>query len=262
MTAVKPPRPLDPVAVTTVVEKIVAEWLCNGTSHTSARCHINMGPCADFAEEVVDALAEEIGDDVPAAVMDSIDMDQLGWTVPTNEYHAFVVIAGVYYDAEAPNGVDNPLELPFFQERSWHREFYEAEESGGSVGPGVEEASKAHGWLPPFQERHSRIAETMRADLDAWRVRLKDRLPALESDLEDSLRLRLEDRPNLREGQYDLVSQAVDKAAGAIIERETAGLGIGRAQGVEMLMAALSPRRDSLVREIRDGTFVAEMPMP
>lgn len=98
--------------------RLVATWLADGRSHCTASIHINMGPCAEFAEEAVAELEALLGEGVEVALVDSVDMEESG-QLPEGwpDYHCFIKVAGLFYDATETEGVRYPLLLPFFLER-------------------------------------------------------------------------------------------------------------------------------------------------
>jgi hypothetical protein len=63
---------------------------------------INDGYCSFFSYAIVDAYGGEIRDNYDYGIEDTND-------------HSFVELNGKFYDAEALEGVDTPMELPFFK---------------------------------------------------------------------------------------------------------------------------------------------------
>lgn len=73
-------------------------------------CEINSGLCEDFASDVLDKLG--ISDELYPIGYEELDMDDdigghvfLQWRTAKGKY--------LYFDAECPNGVKDPLSLPF-----------------------------------------------------------------------------------------------------------------------------------------------------
>lgn len=97
-------------AAAEIVKAAVARWITPGYyPHVECVGHINMGPCAEFAEEVVGELLERFPE-CDARIVDTIDvLDQEGRE--SHDYHAFVCVAGRYFDATATDGVASPLAI-------------------------------------------------------------------------------------------------------------------------------------------------------
>lgn len=68
---------------------------------------INRGRCEEFAEELVDTLV--IAGHVRAFVVDSDDHTRF-----MDHWHVWTYVDGKHYDSEAPDGVDDWADLPFF----------------------------------------------------------------------------------------------------------------------------------------------------
>lgn len=128
-----------------ILEDLTAEAIASGAPDAAA---INAGDCEDVADEAVRRMdeaapgAEALGIDNlmrfagfgdpegmdwdlirahwPAIVtpegMDEADVDRMarevGFSAGT---HVWVVLEGRHHDVEAPFGVDNPFDLPFFR---------------------------------------------------------------------------------------------------------------------------------------------------
>lgn len=97
-------------AAAEIVKAAVTRWITPGYyPHVECVGHINMGPCAEFAEEVVGELLERFPE-CDARIVDTIDvLDQEGRE--SHDYHAFVGVAGRYYDSTATDGVASPLAI-------------------------------------------------------------------------------------------------------------------------------------------------------
>ena len=72
---------------------------------------INHGNCEDFALELTTLIPEA---DMYWAE-DWFEVDMFSVRDSMSLGHCFVVFKGRFYDSERPEGVDNPLDLPFFQ---------------------------------------------------------------------------------------------------------------------------------------------------
>lgn len=99
--------------VTGILEFLVTEWISEPLYHNvTCRGHINMGPCADFADEAEALIRLRFGDSKKVKVLDSIDVaEEAG--IETMDYHAFLSIDGLYYDATETAGVPDPFCISF-----------------------------------------------------------------------------------------------------------------------------------------------------
>jgi len=92
--------------ITEILEAVVAEWLpqCQGL-----RLLINAGPCAEFAEDAEHALRTQIPE--LAGRIQILDAhaycEECGYSRP-QEYHTFLRIDDLYFDAEHTQGCDSP----------------------------------------------------------------------------------------------------------------------------------------------------------
>ena len=79
------------------------------------RYYINCGHCEPFAETIVKQIegAEGYWGDNFDAEFWGIDVEH--WVEDHAAYHYFILYKGRYYDAEAPEGVDHPKDLPLYQ---------------------------------------------------------------------------------------------------------------------------------------------------
>lgn len=134
--------------ITRAIEDLAKRYLSEGKAGSVYA--INCGLCQDFSWELVSAL-DKIGgirasevfvdDFLHGDAMDdhrvALDRDRIGQNWPgfsmpegidwddmdriseqfgfAGTTHVWVEADGMHYDAEEPNGVENPLELPYFQ---------------------------------------------------------------------------------------------------------------------------------------------------
>lgn len=73
---------------------------------------INGGWCGGFAEELVERLTAAKFQDAHA-----LDQSDFITSRSSDHSHAWVLCLGVHYDAEAPEGVEDWADLPFFRRR-------------------------------------------------------------------------------------------------------------------------------------------------
>jgi hypothetical protein len=97
-------------AASLIVKAAKARWTAPGYHpHVTCAGDINMGPCSEFAEEVVEELLQRFPD-CDARVMDTVDvLEEYGRE--NGAYHAFVAVGGRYYDSTEPDGVSDPTGL-------------------------------------------------------------------------------------------------------------------------------------------------------
>lgn len=97
-------------AVPDIVRAVEQRWLTPGYHpHVECAGHINMGPCSEFADEVIDEILQRFPD-CDARLMDTIDvLEEYGRE--NDDYHAFISVGGRFYDSTEPDGVGNPLGL-------------------------------------------------------------------------------------------------------------------------------------------------------
>lgn len=74
---------------------------------------INSGYCKDFAEDVADKITEQTDFDV--SIVQTKDIWNTDDFNIDMSVHYWVVCDGVHYDAENPEGVQEPEHLPFFR---------------------------------------------------------------------------------------------------------------------------------------------------
>lgn len=106
-------------AASLIVKAAKARWTAPGYHpHVTCAGDINMGPCSEFAEEVVEELLQRFPD-CDARVMDTVDvLEEYGRE--NGDYHAFVAVGGRYYDSTEPGGVFDPTQLRIVH-RIWSR---------------------------------------------------------------------------------------------------------------------------------------------
>lgn len=114
------------------VSEIIARMVL---SFGKAPRDINNGMCEDFALSVVRELmdAGELG----ALVVDVTWFDE-EWNDDFKPWHAWVYLDGRWYDAEAPHGVDDWEDLPFF--KSWREDGIVPKRSPGEAARVAETA--------------------------------------------------------------------------------------------------------------------------
>ena len=97
-------------SVPDIVRAVEQRWLTPGYHpHVECAGHINMGPCSEFADEVIDEILQRFPD-CDARLMDTIDvLEERGRE--NDDYHAFVSVGGRYYDSTEPDGVSHPTQL-------------------------------------------------------------------------------------------------------------------------------------------------------
>ncbi len=94
---------------------------------------INEGMCEDFAHDLRSILGR-------GEVKWADDMK--GWSSYKHGWHAFLILAGRYYDSESPYGEDDWRHLPFFTELRAGSPYGEADGlSGDCEGRSPEQAS-------------------------------------------------------------------------------------------------------------------------
>jgi hypothetical protein len=97
-------------AVPDIVRMVEERWLVPGYHpHVTCAGDINMGPCSEFADEVIYEILERFPD-CDARLMDTIDVLE-EWGRENGDYHAFVAVGGRYYDSTKPEGVSDPTQL-------------------------------------------------------------------------------------------------------------------------------------------------------
>ncbi len=111
------------VNITETINALVAEYFANRHENgldrvlldeQNVRYHINDGSCEEFAETIADQVEGAVplwGDSFDEEFW---DMDIEYWVEDHAYAHCFIVYEGRYYDAEAPNGVDHPKNLPLY----------------------------------------------------------------------------------------------------------------------------------------------------
>lgn len=130
--------------IITVRSEFLEKGICNSYSE------INSGFCVDFVDEIEDRFSgkfetlttnifnpsdERIKEYLKQTYNDTIiTKDSVCWSKNMlDEYgypdtdlldeeppaHIWIYYNGKHYDAEAPNGVDNPWDLPIFDEYNW-----------------------------------------------------------------------------------------------------------------------------------------------
>lgn len=74
---------------------------------------INSGCCGEFSHAIWETLGRN--DDIQTWWGDDPGVIKFFNGKPYDSYgHSFVSFQGMFYDAECPNGVDNPTKLPFY----------------------------------------------------------------------------------------------------------------------------------------------------
>lgn len=93
--------------VEAVVEELIEEYV--RIYHLPCIAAINSGFCGDFADDLLRIFKDKGARfcKVPAAYFQTVNYTHLA--------HFWVVIGGLYVDAEAPCGVQDWRNLPFFQ---------------------------------------------------------------------------------------------------------------------------------------------------
>jgi len=107
-------------AINALVEEYFANRKENGLwkvpylKEKNVRYHINNGLCDDFADIICEQIegAEALWGE--AFSEEFWDMPYEHWIEEVAMCHCFIVFEGRYYDAEAPNGVDHPRDLPLY----------------------------------------------------------------------------------------------------------------------------------------------------
>lgn len=107
-----------PQVVRRQIEGLLADWTCetDGMGDTLAE-RINCGECGAFADELVDRLVEEEKLNAFTVATDDFLLDACTPTphdVEGVHIWTYVVETQRHYDAEAPQGVRDWLDLPFF----------------------------------------------------------------------------------------------------------------------------------------------------
>jgi hypothetical protein len=124
-------------AVPEIVRAVTERWLVPGYHpHVQGIGDINMGPCSEFADEVIDEILQRFPD-CNARLMDTIDvLEEYGRE--NGDYHAFVAVGGRYYDSTEPDGVSDPTQLRIVY-RIWDQStLVEPDEMGENASaPGV-----------------------------------------------------------------------------------------------------------------------------
>ena len=114
--------------VSAAVHATLEDWVAEGYTPRA----INNGDCLMFATEVVNecsgAFMKRTGDEDVLGTPENPQYDM-------EPFHVWVCDGNRHYDAEAPNGVDNWWELPFFQRFGY-------DENTAAVGDG---AADRHG---------------------------------------------------------------------------------------------------------------------
>jgi hypothetical protein len=103
------------IDITEVINALVKDYfLMYKEFDFDQACDINDGCCGDFAADVasrVDGAKEIWGDELEEEFW---DMGIEHWIEDHADAHCFIEYNGRYYDAEAPEGVDHPRDLPLY----------------------------------------------------------------------------------------------------------------------------------------------------
>lgn len=96
-----------------VILAVTLSWIASGRVPDAAG--INMGPCREFALDVIEEMQDRYGRDVPVFGIGTGDLkDQGRLPMQWDRNHVWIEAFGKCFDAEAPDGVDEPFDLPFF----------------------------------------------------------------------------------------------------------------------------------------------------
>lgn len=102
--------------ISDIAREVTAEFLAKLTTgfyrdgnyrHDPLPWDINQGYCEEWATEVAWRYNQE-GDRTAAITGMYMGLDE--------PWHTYVILDGKYYDAEAPDGVDDPSELPIYED--------------------------------------------------------------------------------------------------------------------------------------------------
>lgn len=92
--------------ISDIIRSEVKKW--KNTDHLGIRSatDINNGYCKEFARDVVRKISDQ----------ENADIRKYGYNETYTSYsHAYIEYNNLYYDAECPEGVQNPSSLPIFQ---------------------------------------------------------------------------------------------------------------------------------------------------
>ena len=110
-------EPVETFTVAAIIRDMVATW-----EDGQPRCPmgINSGECGDFADLLLESLISAGRTEVVA--IDSGDLVEDG--AAADYWHVWIYFDGRHYDAEAPDGVEDWEQLPFFAR--WRRDASDA----------------------------------------------------------------------------------------------------------------------------------------
>lgn len=105
-------------ALSHAIRAVADEWIERGRACVTDVSQINDGPCEAFAEDVENRLRQLFGTTDTLRIVGTDNLIEDG-ALPDDwpDNHVWLELNGRCYDAEAPDGVDTPLDLPFFVDR-------------------------------------------------------------------------------------------------------------------------------------------------
>ena len=107
-------------AINSLVKKFFANRHENGLDcfphldKKNVRYHINCGLCDEFANTITEQIAGAEAWWGNEFSEEFWDMPYKNWIENHAYAHCFIFFENRYYDAEAPNGVDHPRDLPLY----------------------------------------------------------------------------------------------------------------------------------------------------